>query len=362
MVTMVKTMNGSAGVATTTPRTQTPSSGDPIPRRSSSHRSTRSRKIGNTGPKISWKADPEASFSDWTIKVIHDEDMDIYHIHRNIVGYGQRKSEYLLREFRDKMKEIDYENNGNITHLQLPMKQAQVVPMVLDFLYYTKEAKQTLTAERACSVFKIAELLEIQALQKAIADFYTKNLSLKNLGEFLMAASHARADRLLVVSKAKIGQMITEKPELSGLVPPKFLADILLISRQQLDDARAREPEKYSEHLVKSQSRYWSKAACICAVQNESILTRNLFDELTSEVSLPFIDSSVAPKLLSMDAKFSQRENGVTTSLQKRCIDSITDDFPTFQKGFSSPQACSETLKELPSHVLAEILMRSMNR
>ena len=61
--------------------------------------------------------------------------------------------------------------------------------------------------------------------------------------------------------------------ELSRLVPPKFMADILWISRKQLDEARSKEPDKYTEELVISQSKYWSKAACICAAQNESILT-----------------------------------------------------------------------------------------
>jgi len=315
-----------------------------------------------SGPKLSWKSDPEASFSDWTIKVIYENEMDVYHVHRNIVGYGHRKSEFLLREFREQVQDIDYESETNVTHLQLSATQARVFPMVLDFMYYTKEAKQTLTAERACNVFKCAELLEIQALQKAIADFYTKNLSLKNMGEFMMAAGQTRADPLLVVSKAKIGQMITEKPELSGLVPPKFMADILLISRKQLDEARAKDPDRYTEDLVKSQSRYWSKAACICAAHNESVLTSRLFEELTSEESLPHIDASVAPKLLAMDVKFHQGSKGEMTSLQRRCIHSITDDFQVFQKGFSSPEACSEALKELPSNVLAEILMKSMSR
>jgi hypothetical protein len=248
-----------------------------------------------------------------------------------------------------------------VTQVNVTAPHAKVLPLVLDFMYYSKEAKQTLTAERACNVFKVAELMEIPMLQKAIADFYTKNLTLRNMGEFMMAASKSKADRLLAVSKAKIGQMITEKPELSGLVPPKFLVDILLISHKQLEDARAKEPDKYTEDLVKSQSRYWSKAACICASHNESILTRKLFDELTSEECLPHIDRSVAPKLLMIHARLNTGENGNLSSLERRCIESIADDWQSFQKGFSSPEAVSNTMKDLPSHVLAEILVKSMN-
>jgi hypothetical protein len=346
-------------------------SNDGLSRRSG-HRRTNGNSHGRLagGPRITWKADPEESFSDWRIEVYYDQmggERDVYHIHRNICGFGPRKSDYLLQDFRSLSRDVVYDSEACVTRLDLPAARAHVFPMVLDFMYYSQESKQTLTAERACHVFKLAELLSIPGLQKAIADFYMKNLSLKNMGEFLTAANQNKADGLLVVSKAKIGQMITEKPELSGLVPPKFLADILLISRKQLDEAREKEPEKYSEELVKSQSRYWSKAACICAAHNEGILTRKLFDALTSEESLPFIDSSVAPKLLSLDAKFNPqggkgKNSGKFTSLQRRCVDSISEDFRAFQRGFSSPEAVSETLTEVPSHVLAAILVKSMNR
>ncbi|KAG7345992.1 BTB/POZ domain containing protein [Nitzschia inconspicua] len=365
--------NGTTSPSTTAvPASPTASKNEMSPQKSptasSSHslkrRSNHRKPTSLVGaPRISWMSDPYESFSDWTVKVLFDDVVDVYHVHRNIMAFGNRKSNFFLKEFR---KQQNFEDTDpadvQVSYIKLPASQAKVFPMVLDFIYYTKEATQTLTAERACNVFKLAELLEIPMLQKAIADFYAKNLSLKNLGEFLLAASKSKADRLLVVSKAKIGQMIIEKPELSGLVPPKFMADILLISHRQLEEARAKEPEKYTEALVQSQSRYWSKAAYICAVQNESVLTVKLFDELLSEESLPYIDSAVAPKLLLMDAKFRGQTNGDhgPSSLQRRCIDSLTTDFQQFQRGFATPEACSNVLKALPSEVLAEILMKTM--
>jgi BTB/POZ domain len=367
--TMTATAATAANATSTVPVSPNDTSSKKSPLKSSTHslkrRSSHRKSTTTAGaPRISWKSDPHESFSDWTVKVLFDDLMDIYHVHRNIMGFGHRKSVYFEREFRRQQQQAirDTGEDARVSHIKLPAAYAKVFPMVLDFIYYTKEAKQTLTAERACNVFKLAETLEIPALQKAIADFYANNLSLRNLGEFLLAASKAKVDRLLIVSKAKIGQMITEKPELSGLVPPKFMADILLISHRQLEEARAREPNKYTEELVQSQSRYWSKAACICAAHNESVLTPKLFEDLTSEESLPHIDSSVAPKLLLMDAKFNGKNNGdmEPSSLQRRCIDSITDDFQHFQTGFTAPEDCARVLKELPSNVLAEILIKTM--
>jgi len=347
------------------------------------------RSSDSSKRRVNWKSDPKASFSDWTIEIeycdeIHNQPhFDVYHIHKNITGFGNRKSQYLLREFQEEeLRQVinndDSNNNNNspITQIKLPAEsQARAFPMVLDFLYYTKEIKKKLTAEMSCNIFKLSELLEIQALAKAIGEFYMKNLTLKNLGDFLTAATKFKADKLLTICKAKIGHMITERPELSKLVPPKFMADILWISRKQLDEARLKEPEKYTEELVISQSQYWSKAACICAAQHEGILTPKLFEQLTSSESLPYIDASATPKLLSIESNVlfnrsitinnsghASEKKGQLTSLQQRCVESIAKDFDTFRNCFNSSQAVSDSLKDLPSNVLTEILLKSLSR
>jgi len=371
--------------------------------------------------RVSWKSDPKASFSDWTLEVIYrDSDnkrhIDVYHVHRNVVGFGHRKSNYLLRdimeaelaELIDSSNETEVElqmvinstnndngNNGNnnnktngnnkrsmpkskfnntfITRLKLPNEaQALSVPMVLDFMYYTNETKQRMSADRSCNVFKVAEGLEVEALQKAIGEFYMKNLSLKNLGEFLTAATKVKADKLLTICKAKIGQMITLRSELANMVPPKFMAEILFQSSQQLQRAREMNPDKVSHALLVHQSRYWSKAAMMCASKNESILTPKLFENLTCEESLPYIDVSATPRLLAMESVFlqqrSQNKNKKSTdenhltSLQRRCVEAIGEDFDAFQECFDSHQEIAESLKHLPSNILSEILMKLLTK
>jgi hypothetical protein len=337
----------------------------------SNHRRKSPHQNGNTGrggPTLSWKSDPEASFSDWRVEIYYNDycEPDVYNLHRNIVGYGPRKSSFLTREFIQSKETISHDNDANendakATRLDLTEAQAQVFPMILDFMYYTKEVKQSLTAERACAVYKLSEKLELPALQNSIAEFYRKNLSVNNMGEFLNAASKANIDRLLLASRAKIGTLIIEKPKLASHVPPKFLAEILEVSQKQLEELRSKEPEKYPQELELSQSKHWSKVAYVCASHNESIMTTELFEQLTSAESLPAIDVSVALKFLALDAKFHQ-ETSEYTSLQQRCFKSITNDWEAFQKGYSSPESMMHSLKGLPSQILADILVKSMNR
>jgi hypothetical protein len=103
--------------------------------------------------------------------------------------------------------------------------QAQAVPIVLDFMYYTSETNQRMSAERSANVFKIAEGLQVRALQTAIGDFFAMNISEKNMNEFLKAATNAQADMLLAICKAKIRQMIDDQPEIKKMVQKRFLAD-----------------------------------------------------------------------------------------------------------------------------------------
>jgi hypothetical protein len=315
------------------------------------------------GPKLSWKSDPVASFSDWRIEILNTDtgESDTYHVHRNMIGFGARVSQYFLRRFKKAMKDPSNYGKSNFSILELEKGKADVFPMILDFLYYTKEVKQTLTAERACAVYSVSGQLEIPALQKAVTDFYRKNLSLNNMGEFLAAAAKYKADDLLFVAKAKIGALITERPELAGLVPPLFLADIIGISRNHNKELHAKDPIKYSRDWELAQSRYWSKAACICAAHHEAELNPTVLEALTNEDVLPAIDVSVALKLLSIDSKFNDGGSGFS-SLQNRCVESITESWDAFQGGFDTPAEVSGALKILPSHVLADILVKSMSR
>ena len=208
--------------------------------------------------RVSWKTDPKLGFSDWTLHVVYRDTrnkrhVDVYHLHKNIVAYGNRKSSYLMREIMDSglkeafdstneteleikkllvnrksTRKLKKERIPSLTVLKLPNEmQAAAVPMVLDFMYYSNETHHQMSAERSCNVFKVAEGLKVRALQAAIGKFYEANLCVKNMEQFLRAATNTKASMLLAVCKAKIRQMITAKPELSELVPEEYISDIL---------------------------------------------------------------------------------------------------------------------------------------
>jgi len=228
-----------------------------IPSKSKQLKRSASKSIFDGSKRASWKSDPKESFSDWTLHVLYRNSsnkrcIDVYHLHRNAVGFGKRKSNYLLRDIMDyKLQDLfDTRNNSqeivfdstnkteveileflepgkkNISLSRLKLSnesQARAVPMVLDYMYYTNEANQRMSADWSCNVYKVAQGLEVRALQSAIGEFYASNLSMRNLHEFVKAAVDAKADDLLEICKIKMRKMITANPDLAALIPTKFL-------------------------------------------------------------------------------------------------------------------------------------------
>ena len=359
--------------------------------------------IASTG--LSWKSDPLNSFMDWTVHIVQKDTgkVDVHPVHRNMVGFGSRKSLLLCDHFQEQIRlrqdqlerhqrqlPMDYSDaerwimNSTSRIIVPSIKYANAFPMVLDYLYHTRETKQALTAERACCVYFLARTLRIDGLAKAITDFYAKNLSLSNMGEFLNCAaqlvpanidgssdgdgSTQRGHSLLAVSKNKIGTLLTERPELAGLVPPHFLSDILDISKQFMEEKHKSDPQMYTSSWLKQQGQHWSKAVVACCVRHEESLTVDMFDKLTSDSILPTIDTSMAIQLLKLHKKFHPKAvssddiSSKGNDLEGRCIDCITDNWHVFQGGFINSDAVSNALKDLPNDILALILVRSMNK
>ena len=187
---------------------------------------------------ISWRSSPKDSFSDWRVEITHKETgkVDVYHLHRNILGYGARKSEYFAAQFQGDRVVSRYSSTDTpkVTKLDLPQAWAEMFPMVLDFVYYNREQALKLTAHRSCAMYRWAEFLGIPALKSTIVDFYNKNLTIKNFGRFVASAVQMKAGPLVVASKSKIGRLITQQPNQAWRLAPQFLATVLEANRKEL--------------------------------------------------------------------------------------------------------------------------------
>ena len=86
--------------------------------------------------EISWRSDPDSSFSDWTIEVECEETQEIvaiYNVHKVFLGAGMNRSDYFEALFKSnqQVKELA-ENKSRITLLP---SAAETFPEFLDHVY-----------------------------------------------------------------------------------------------------------------------------------------------------------------------------------------------------------------------------------
>ena len=88
--------------------------------------------------ELSWRMDPDDTFSDYTLLVESEEDGEEnkYHVHRNILAHGQRRCDYFAKLFRSPFRE----NEIAVSHFIFPADVARVFPDFLDILYNHKHS------------------------------------------------------------------------------------------------------------------------------------------------------------------------------------------------------------------------------
>lgn len=321
-------------------------------------------------PMLSWRSDPEQSFSDWKIEVrtMGERTVDFYHVHRNIVGFGPRKSGYFAKQFL----KFNHQVRTNPTlepmsKLILPTIEAKVFSFALDYLYLTEgQTQPTLTAESACGVYKLAQRLEIPTLQATITEFYRKHLNVSNMGKFLRAANVHQVDQLAFVAKARIGSLITGDPSLARLIKPTFLAhleEILSNHRQQVMQHVQRSRPEAFESLERAQAKRWSRAIYFCSIATGNTFTADILEQVLSEKSLPAIDGTVALEILDLYTRVIKTYTLRRQNLERRCAKGIMDDWLSFRRRYDSPEKLQEAIESLlPPKLVREILNHGQNR
>ena len=190
-----------------------------------------------------------------------------------------------------------------------------------------------------------------------MSDFYNKNVSLKNFATFMTYAVQMKADQLIIVTKSRVGSLVSEQPHDASRLAPKFLARVLEVNRMELR-AKAFNNPRFTQETFKRASYQWSIAVYSCVSKNKDGMNKRLFQDLTSEAVLPAIDPSVALPMLVLDNHFNGNQEEYT-SFQSRCVNSIVANWDSFKEKFSSIEKLTTALQTVSSTVLAEILIMS---
>jgi hypothetical protein len=349
---------------------------------------------------LSWRSDPGSSFSDWTIEVkIKEKDVKnfgnlkevtTYHCHSNVLAWGPRRSEKFAAIFQKRLRK-NPNKSSMVSKIDLKQQEANVFPLLLDFMYC--ESHLSLSAEKACSLFLLADKLEIPTLQRAIQGYVEKSLNLDQMVEFITCARKYKAgDKLVFFANSKLCGYLVKHPEKSGQVPPELLVHILHKRQCAIKVLKGEDPRKFSGDWEQKRSKQLSKVVAECVLKQykkkrqpsssgdpvvvlKCPVTRPIFNKLVQKRYLPHIEVEAAVKLLQMDALLckdeeaeeeqevsdekSERSNALSC-LEERCLESLAYSWRKMIKKCDSVEreegSDDETDTDVPSMSLSSLL------
>jgi len=151
----------------------------------------------------------------------------------------------------------------------------------------------------------------------------------------------------------------TKMNQIVRLLPTSEQTDGSTLEPQRLLWA-LQERQKTTQVSNKEDSETTSCLIALCIDQNKATMKRKLFYQLTSKEFIPYIDQQAATRILTCEEErgFWKDKNNFS-SIQTRCTRSLLADFKGFRENFTSDKDCWNTLRVLPSSVLALLLVHT---
>mmetsp|Transcript_6252 Transcript_6252/g.13028 ORF Transcript_6252/g.13028 Transcript_6252/m.13028 type:complete len:602 (-) Transcript_6252:1989-3794(-) len=297
--------------------------------------------------ELTWRSDPAKSMSDWTINVTNraTRQKQVYHVHRNVLAVGKRKSEYFVRFFRsyDRLSKT-----GQSTDIFLETVSAASMPQLLDYMY-SAEGKLDIATESAVGLRYLAQFFGMRGLHKRVMSFIIRNLNMDNLKIYYdhsVAVDDSKVSEIASAHCAKNIMSISVKHSLIGAVDPLFFRRIMLS-----DEIDSMEKQLHMSQLL----------AEFC-VLHRKLLDDQDFIRLTDEQCLPHVHYKAALTLMEMEADLGLIDHEMVdlTSLQERCLRDIATHWEDLSR--MKPAELTRICKKLPSPVVTEIMVRSLGQ
>uniref|UniRef100_A0A7S4W3D4 BTB domain-containing protein n=1 Tax=Ditylum brightwellii TaxID=49249 RepID=A0A7S4W3D4_9STRA len=267
---------------------------------------------------LSWSlSDVPGNLSDWTIVVTEGGGLggtcagtstsaSHYHVHKNILAVGPRKSEYFSHLFLSTTSFV--ESNNSRSTIELEPSAAAAFPIMLDYVYNIGNLE--LSTEHAIALRHLSKYFGIHKLFVEVANFIRRDLTAETATFYLKEASLYCDDKVLRVT-CRICAANAETVNLKRFLVSFDSEQFLLIS-------------SFLKLFVSSEimSTYVAEY-----FRSHKEATKNpCFNDLTNNKIIPRIDSSEAIFFLSlpMTKVLSSNESTHEPSLQNRCIASCS--------------------------------------
>ncbi|CAJ1946227.1 unnamed protein product [Cylindrotheca closterium] len=288
-----------------------------------------------------WRIDPAQSFSDWEIKIVAESgQVKQYNVHRMALAAGPRKSEYFADLFG---KQVNNFKNQRL-RLEMPDESAKVFPVFLDFVYGENDLESVQEKEEAYAVYEQAEFFDTPLLKQSVANWCKKRLQWYNIPDFLPELERFEDAGPLV--RMAVDLCAAEFEELGtdfgSKIEPKYLQMIFenLIEREFKFDRGA---------------DYISEMILECCTAHPDMAEAN-FLGLTDMRFLPLAPVEAVLRLLAEEGKFCD-PNLEASTLQSRCIKSLSENWEYFSFQFPSKDDMAAAMMALPKSIMAQLLV-----
>ncbi len=258
---------------------------------------------------LSWRMDPVFSFSDWTVKVKYrnEDKIDVYHVHKHILSIGQYKCTFFAETF---LSENHTNSTAGSTTMELAQGPAEMIPVVLDFLY-SPGHELIITTRTACVLRFLSRVFGIWMLNREVVEYVQRDMDLTNMLFYLGNAELYDDDRIMniAIRKCAIGiKGIDPESDLLPYIKPDIFGRI--IASSEIDKSA-------SCHVNILIAKYFTLHD----------LDESLLAELMKQVPMRECDQDSALKLL--DVMSSVKAQGITifADVRKRCADILVENW-----------------------------------
>ena len=292
--------------------------------------------ISHKANSSSWRIDPKESLSDWTIEIVpidvpkedtwsllNDDDsstdshdsLKVYHVHRNILAFGEHKSNYFAALFSTNVPSA----NQRFTQIEVSPFALEFFPQFLDFLYGLFTAED-IRVDNAVALRHLANQFEVDSLYRYTDEYIRASLqSVDNCIKLLTAVDMFDDEELLQTIKDACASRYDpdSRDQYASLSPTLFVkimtSSALNCESGELSVVLAAHTQKRKDGL----RHLFSKDE----VQ---------FQQLTCCDRMPVVDFESAlyflrVQLVSRDALGVTCSCGAAQSLYRRCIESAAN-------------------------------------
>jgi len=192
---------------------------------------------------LSWRNDPAYNFSDWKIQIKVRNDPSkkereqyclafvskTYHVHRNILAIGERRSAYFANLFH-----YGIDDGGSCTCIEISSGAAAHFPDLLDYLY--SSSAFTVTTANAIALLFLSQAFQVSSLETTIESFITKDIKLRNVGHYLSDALYFGDESVAikVIDKCEKEAMalLNDSPSLTKIMSAPISSSMIKVGIQ----------------------------------------------------------------------------------------------------------------------------------